>query len=35
MPGVMVWFITMLTESVFRSHMTPEERREYDERNRI
>lgn len=35
MPGVIVWFITMLTERVFRSHMTPEQRQEYDERNRI
>ena len=31
MPGVMVWFITMLTEKVFRSHMTPEQRQQYDE----
>ena len=35
MPGVMVWFITMLTEKVFRSHMTPEQRQQYDETNRI
>ena len=35
MPGVMVWFITMLTEKVFRSHMTPEQRQQYDENNWI
>jgi uncharacterized membrane protein YesL len=35
MPGVMVWFISMLTEKVFRSHMTPEQRQQYDETNRI
>ncbi len=35
MPGVMVWFITMLTEKVFRTHMTPEQRLKYDETNRI
>ena len=35
MPGVMVWFITMLTERVFRSHMTPEQRQQYDENNWI
>ena len=35
MPGVMVWFITMLTEKVFRSHMTPEQRQQYDETNRF
>ena len=35
MPGVMVWFITMLTEKVFRSHMTLEQRQQYDETNRF
>ncbi len=34
MPGVMVWFITLLTEKVFRSHMTSEQRQQYDESNR-
>lgn len=33
MPGVCLWFISILTEKVFRRNMTEEERREEDERN--
>ena len=33
MPGVAMWFSTELIEKAFRPHLTPEQRREEDERN--